>query len=153
MLRSPDGTFAASDPVQRFLRNVMVTAEGCWLWTASRDKDGYGKFSVGSPPHRWNGRAHRWSYERWVAPIPVGLQVDHLCRTRSCVNPTHLEAVDTLTNLMRGDTHAARNAAKTHCSHGHPYDDENTRRTSKGRTCRTCAREWMRAAAKVRRAA
>ena len=111
---------------------------GCWLWTASTRRGGYGGF--------WSGgktvRAHRYAYERWVGPIPDGLELDHLCRNPTCVNPDHLEPVTHRENTLRGETIAAANAAKTHCPQGHPYDERNTYVYPNGRrNCRTCDRD------------
>lgn len=65
--------------------------------------------------------------------------MDHLCRNRACCNPHHLEPVDNRTNLMRGDTHAAHNAAKTHCVRGHEFTEANTYVVPRGgRACRKC---------------
>ncbi len=83
--------------------------------------------------------AHRLSYEAFVGPIVDNLTIDHLCRNRWCVNPTHLEAVPLATNVMRGESPPAKNARKTHCPKGHPYDESNTHVTSKGwRICKAC---------------
>lgn len=74
----------------------------CWLWTGSLTWDGYGLF-------RENNRrtgAHRFAYEYHVGPIPAGLQLDHLCRVRNCVNPDHLEPVTASENTRRA--YAAR---------------------------------------------
>ncbi|MBO0885095.1 MAG: HNH endonuclease [Mycobacterium sp.] len=84
--------------------------------------------------------AHRIAYTWLVGPIPEGFDLDHLCRVRSCVNPAHLEPVPRRTNLLRGRTIPAANAAKTHCPHGHPYDDTNTVRNKTGRLCLACRR-------------
>ena len=59
---------------------------GCWLWMEGVDKDGYGQFHGNGK----NNRAHRVSYELYVAPIPSGLQVLHKCDTPNCCNPDHL---------------------------------------------------------------
>lgn len=81
----------------RFFDKVDDTGE-CWEWTAQLNADGYGRF--------WDGErmvmAHRWAYEALEAPIPGGLQIDHLCRNTACVNPDHLEPVDNKTNSHRG---------------------------------------------------
>jgi len=123
----------------RFIVKTLPTGVGgCWLWTASKDRKGYGKFKMAGRVHR----AHRVSYEMHVGPIPDGLELDHLCRNRMCVNPDHLEPVTTQENLLRGDTIAACNAAKTHCPQGHEYAGDNLYIDKRGRRfCRTCARE------------
>lgn len=113
---------------------------GCWLWTAGTSK-GYGQFLNG---------AHRVSYEMLVGPIPEGLHIDHLCRVRACVNPDHLEPVTRKENILRGVGAPAVNARKTHCSQGHPYNDENTyaytyaNGKESRRDCRACQRERKR---------
>ncbi len=87
--------------------------------------------------------AHRFAYELLVGLIPVGLQIDHLCRNPSCCNPTHMEPVLPTENLRRGFSPSALNARKTHCKHGHEFTEENTYirpSTSGWRVCKECAR-------------
>ncbi len=70
-------------------------------------------------------RAHR---ALWIAvngPVPDGLQLDHLCRVRHCVNPSHLEPVTPRQNSLRGETVARRRSEQTHCIHGHPLSGDN----------------------------
>lgn len=74
----------------------------CWLWTACRDRRGYGRID--------SRYAHRLSYEMHVGPIPNGMVIDHLCRVRHCVNPAHLEAVSQQLNVQRQGRHS-RNAS------------------------------------------
>ncbi len=80
----------------RFWAKVEKT-DTCWLWTGSLNSAGYGGFSTG--PTR--DLAHRWAYAHEVGPIPEGLDLDHLCRVKRCVNPAHLEAVTRAENLRR----------------------------------------------------
>jgi hypothetical protein len=82
--------------------------------------------------------AHRFSYLKLVGPIPEGLQIDHLCRVRHCVNPDHLEPVTNKENIRRGIV-GMFHAKKTQCPAGHPYDRDNTRIGSNGsRNCKQC---------------
>lgn len=126
-------------PIDRFLSYVVAPAgaTGCWFWTGGHKSEGYAAFSFG---HGRTSGAHRWSYEFFNGTIPAGLVIDHLCRNRGCVNPMHLEAVTDRVNTLRGANQVAANAAKTHCVHGHAFDAENTRRTRRGRVCRSCER-------------
>jgi hypothetical protein len=99
---------------------------GCWLWTAGCT-DGYGQIWVGSRAEG-TGRmayAHCISYEFYVGPIPEGLELDHKCRVRSCVNPDHLEPVTTRENILRGMGATARHARQTHCKAGHSLSRDN----------------------------
>jgi hypothetical protein len=117
-------------------RYIPVTETGCWLWTGSTHKQGYGQLFVDK---KYITSAHRYSYELHKGPIPEGLEIDHLCRQRSCVNPAHLEAVTHAENIRRGETGSNfRNV--THCPQGHEYNEENTyiRKLKTGGTARKC---------------
>ena len=123
----------------------------CWEWLGAR-VNGYGRFYT---PERNAGLAHRWAYEHLVGPVPEGLQLDHLCRNRGCVNPEHLEPVTQWENVMRGRGLAAQNASLTHCRQGHELTPENVyiRAANPWRGCRICQREYDRRRRERRRAA
>lgn len=128
--------------IERFIPKVEFTAT-CWLWNACRDQLGYGSFGIGGRGK--NRRAHIWAYEHFIGAIPEGLELDHLCRTRHCVNPWHLEPVTHRENTLRGISFVALNAAKTHCKQGHPLEGDNVKILKRGgRGCRTCYNQWNR---------
>lgn len=129
----------------------MVDAEtACWLWVGTRGANGYGMVRVGSVrdgTRRWQ-LAHRAYYERFKGEIPSGLQIDHLCRNVSCVNPDHLEAVTPQLNCWRSNSPAGLSAHKTHCLRGHLFDQANTYfdKSTGHRYCRACSNERHRLA-------
>lgn len=102
----------------------------CWVWTGPQMGgqlgNRYGAFG--------NQYAHRYVYELLVGPIPEGFEVDHLCRRRLCVRPTHLRAV----------TLAENRPTKTHCKRGHRFEPANTYRHNGHKHCRTCNNERRR---------
>lgn len=123
-----------------FWQRVDKSAE-CWLWTGQRNTDGYGQYKVKGV----RKMVHRLAYEELVGPIPNGLTLDHLCRTRNCVNPGHLEPITNAENILRGESFSAVNARKMTCSRGHPFTPENTRIENGWRRCRACANEYQQA--------
>ena len=111
---------------------------------------GYGAIGAGG-----RGRplyAHRVAYELMIGPIPAGYDIDHLCREPRCCNPAHLEAVPHRENILRGNTWGAKNAAKTECMHGHPFDAENTYIWHGQRKCKQCQRDRQRGYYRAKRA-
>lgn len=132
----------------RFAERATLTPNGCIEWTGGLNGSGYGQFSDLRTSNRKEGKvyAHRWSYEYFIGPIPDGLHLDHLCRNRKCVNPTHLEPVTAKENILRGVGTSALHAVKTHCPAGHPYSGENLYiHPARGyRVCRACGRERAR---------
>ncbi len=137
---------------------------GCWLWTAALTGGrcgGYGAFAFDGrrATRRSGGKymkvAHRVTYETLVGEVPTGLDLDHICRTRSCCNPSHLEPVTRSVNSLRGaggDVARARTRLITHCPKQHEYSGANLYRNPKGkRSCRKC-QALAQAAYRVRRA-
>lgn len=140
-----------------FWRRVPCTPgpHACWPWVGKIDRHGYGALGARVEGHKRTLRAHRVAYELLVAPIPEGLVIDHLCRVRHCVNPSHMEPVTVRVNTQRGNAGksstkppgwmpvlAQRQIAKTHCDNGHEFTPENTYlRRGKWRACRACASE------------
>ncbi len=121
----------------------------CWLWTGTLDKKGYGRIALCDGPYRSETRtrrgAHALSYVVFRGPFLGPRVPDHLCRVHACINPWHLEQVTRRENVLRGKGLAAKNARKTQCPAGHPYDGENTYVHQKGiRQCRACHRDRMR---------
>lgn len=70
--------------------------------------------------------AHCVSYEIHKGRIPIGTEIDHLCRNHGCVNPAHLEAVTHRVNVLRGNSIVASNARKLVCKRGHKLAVRNT---------------------------
>jgi hypothetical protein len=95
---------------------------------------------------RWlDGRMEQVHRIAWIeanGPIPSGLEIDHLCGNRACINVAHLRLVTHRQNLIASpNTLAGRNARKTHCLRGHPFDSDNTYVSKQGkRSCRACRR-------------
>lgn len=117
----------------------------CWLWTGSLNPEGYGGIQGGGR----NIFAHRLGYELANGPTPAGLELDHLCRVRRCVRPTHMEAVTHRVNSLRGSSPSAIAWRGGTCTKGHPMTPENTYAyPNHGRRwCKTCTRERDRARA------
>lgn len=107
-----------------FTRQDPLT--GCLIWSGASDKLGYGRIHS----RQTSFLVHRVSYERHRGSIPAGLELDHLCRNPSCVNPDHLEAVTHRVNCQRGNAglHMLEKPRplQTHCKYGHPFSSENT---------------------------
>jgi hypothetical protein len=144
-----------------FDRCAYNPATWCWEWTGPFHRGGYGRVPAGR--RGASLQAHRLAYEYTNGPIPEGLQIDHLCRVRCCINPDHLEAVTPSINVQRSLAPAAASKRmkemrarqiaipRTHCPRGHELTAENViierqqRDGSPVRKCRVCRRmSWAR---------
>ncbi len=138
------GIVANRNILDRFMKYVSPEPNsGCWLWLGvltqlssvdGRGSEGYGRCSC-------NGKtaaAHRVAYELLKGPIPEGLELDHLCRVRCCVNPDHLEPVTKDENFRRGLQGVLRSPI-THCHNGHAFEGRNVMTFGKSRHCRECS--------------
>jgi hypothetical protein len=126
----------------RFMNKVVIAGPNeCWLWTGKLD-NGYGRFWLNNR----TDLAHRVAWILAHGDIPAGLQIDHVCRNRACVNPAHLEPVTLKTNVLRGEGISARNARKTHCAkEGHELAGDNLYISPRGhRECVACQRQRVR---------
>ena len=112
----------------------------CWKWKGAFHVNGYCQAgSVGGRGTK-SVYAHRVMYEVFFGPIPEGLQVDHLCQNKGCINPLHLEAVTPRENTLRGPGPSAINARKKECKRGHPFKGDNLLIVEKWnrRVCKIC---------------
>jgi hypothetical protein len=135
-----------ADLEERFFKHVRPNpGTGCWEWAGPKNWGGYGQIlNVGPSRSHWT--AHGAAYRLFVGEIPMGMELDHVCRMRHCANPAHLEVVTHRENLRRAPTQVTTvNATKTHCVDGHEFTEENTYTTPDGRRqCRSCHRRRVR---------
>jgi hypothetical protein len=108
--------------------------ENCWIWTGARNSNGYGRMAVGGGLVEY---VHRMAYFLWVSPV-IHDEIDHLCFSRSCWNPAHLEDVTREENQRRMGSAKAFWLGYGVCVNGHPIT-EDSQYTHRGDTyCRTC---------------
>lgn len=115
-------------------RSIPEPNSGCWLWIGANNGLGYGMISVGKAKKTY---AHRCAYEHAFGEIPSGLVIDHKCRTPSCINPEHLEAVSNRENTVRGAVSALRTISHV-CKRGHAYAEHQYVDSRGQRQCRAC---------------
>ncbi len=129
--------------IERFHRSYLADPNsGCWLWALSLSPKGYAYMSVGGKKLRTN----RISYALHKGPVPDGLDVDHKCNVRCCVNPDHLQLLTHRENILRSQNFCALKAKQTLCKRGHPLSGENLKIDGVGgRQCRQCVLASQRA--------
>jgi hypothetical protein len=124
-----------------------ILGTSCWEWLGYKNPKGYGKVNLSRVECKDSKKrlklAHRIAYAFTVGLIPDDMTIDHLCKNRSCVNPSHMEVVTRGENVLRGDTVSARNKNKTHCPKGHEYLHSNIywhgrSNGNVGRECKIC---------------
>lgn len=132
--------------LRRFAAKVEADDNGCWIWTAARNPgNGYGRFyGAKADPSHPSTVAHRVAYEHYTGPIPDGMEIDHVCRIRACVNPAHLEPVSRLENVHRANAALSLDRCKN--NHALTPDNAYYPNSNTGRPkCRECNREAVRA--------
>ncbi len=141
-MKNNQGKFRGQPLEQRFWSRVIKT-DTCWLWQGNTSAGGGGYGSIYSGGK--NRLVHHVVFELLGKKIPKGLEADHLCRVRHCVNPDHIEFVTLRENQLRGYGVSGINARKTHCVRGHKFTPENTywRKNRYGRDCRICMKKRM----------
>ena len=141
---SPETRAIADEKLpDRFWSKVRVSESWGWEWTATRHPFGYGQYAVGGRPgaNDWRMRfAHVVAYQALVGGAPDGLELDHLCRNPSCVNPAHLEPVTHAENVRRGSAAPLRRGA---CARGHDATAPGSLRSRRdgSSTCVACERQ------------
>jgi hypothetical protein len=135
--------FQCSVMADRLYSNIKYVGD-CWIWQGRVNAEGYGRIRVPHEESKW--AVHRLSYVIAHGHLSDDLTIDHLCRTPSCINPEHLEAVTMETNIRRGFGIGMRNAAKLECVNGHPYVDgsyilEQIGNGKQARRCIICRRK------------
>lgn len=140
-----------SSTEERFWPKVAkADGDECWLWVAAiAPQTGYGAF--------WDGErvasAHVYSFLLAGGTIPDGMTVDHECRVRACVRPSHLRVLTRAANVLAGESPHAVNARKTHCIRGHELTGDNVFTWQGARRCRTCINDRRRATYAARKEA
>lgn len=127
---------AAANAGFKLFAKTKRSESGCLEWQGCLSASGYGRIGI----EKKTFRVHRVAWEMVRGPIPEGMVIDHLCRNKKCCDPEHLEVVTQKENVRRGNS-GKRNAEKTHCIHGHPFDEVNTYVSKTGsRQCLACTK-------------
>ena len=132
--------FTPKEHKRIFKKISLYPKTTCWIWTGSKDEQGYGMLHYRGKTER----IHRVMYSYYNGPIPRGVkarknaQIDHKCNNTTCCNPEHLELVTQKTNVLRGNGITAQCARKTHCKYGHKLPEYKSNKPR--RYCKECDR-------------
>ena len=122
----------------RFWESVRKT-DTCWMWQKSLNGKGYGNFCIKRPKQM---EAHKFAWLTQIGEIPSGLVLDHICRNRACVRPSHLRILTKGQNVLVGNGICANKARQTKCKNGHSLSGQNLILTKRGhRQCRECTND------------
>jgi hypothetical protein len=135
-------THGPKSQVAKFMSRIEIADSGCWIWTGSKTKDGYGKLALYNPKPP-SQLAHRMAYF-WVFGTLPSLGLDHIvCDNEGCANPYHVTPATAKDNTLRGNNAAANNARKTCCKRGHPFTHEMFNGVRWTRFCYVCYQEKL----------
>lgn len=130
----------------RRILDQLVSEGDCLVFKGTTLPNGYTQ--IYGPDKYY--RTHRLVYQECVGPLHDDLVIDHICRNRACVKPSHLRQITNEENVMIGEGPAAKNARKTHCDSGHEFTNQNTyfytdagRPGKTFRGCKACRRKSL----------
>jgi len=109
------------------------TETDCWEWKGKRNPKGYGYCQFKGKQQK----AHIVAYEVFLN-LKVKEQINHKCRVRHCINPSHLEDVTSEVNNRYSKGWTVNSEGTWSCKRGHLITEENTRRTKTGIACKKC---------------
>jgi hypothetical protein len=126
------------------IKNRVVNTDDCWLYAGSVERNGYPQLTARVYGKEKTVMVHRLMYEALVDTLIKGMQIDHLCKVTTCINPAHLEQVTRLENLKRSECITTIHANKSTCIHGHPFEGRNlivwvSPSGKRMRQCRECS--------------
>jgi len=147
--RAPLAPRPLAKRVHTWIKKYSSCSGECWLWQGTTDRNGYGYVGV----HGRTIPVHRVVYEFFVGTVPDGLEIDHLCRRRNCINPFHLRPVTHEENMARAigcgqydRSTAGITSDQTHCSRRHRLTKSNTLVKASGQIiCLTCRKDNQKA--------
>lgn len=129
---------AVPDRVRERAHTNWQSDGDCWISTYSAASHGYAQIGWQDGGERHCVLAHRASWEHVNGPVPAGKTLDHVCKSKRCVNPSHLRVLDNWENARRT---AGRDWPLGQCVNGHP-NDRTYRQPAGKRVCRDCKQIW-----------